>query len=115
VLRQELQPDVRVIVIEPGAVATELPEHITHAETRPQIEQFYQELAIPAEEIAEIISPSASADRGPCRSTRSWSGPPRKRSKPRSTAGVRGGGGVRPAANPRTARNRTTPNGAITR
>jgi len=45
-----------VIVIEPGAVATELPEHITHAETRPQIEQFYQELAIPAEEIAEIIS-----------------------------------------------------------
>ena len=30
-LRQELQPDVRVIVIEPGAVATELTDHITHA------------------------------------------------------------------------------------
>ena len=30
-LRQELQPDIRVIVIEPGAVATELTDHITHA------------------------------------------------------------------------------------
>jgi len=29
-LRQQLQPDVRVIVIEPGAVDTELPTHITH-------------------------------------------------------------------------------------
>jgi NADP-dependent 3-hydroxy acid dehydrogenase YdfG len=28
-LRQELQPDVRVMVIEPGAVATELTDHIT--------------------------------------------------------------------------------------
>ena len=33
-LRQELQPDVRVIVIEPGAVATELTDHITHGETK---------------------------------------------------------------------------------
>jgi len=32
-LRQQLQPDVRVIVIEPGAVATELTDHITHPET----------------------------------------------------------------------------------
>ena len=33
-LRQELLPDVRVTVIEPGAVATELPGHITHEETK---------------------------------------------------------------------------------
>jgi short-subunit dehydrogenase len=33
-LRQELQPDVRVIVVEPGAVATELPEHIAHGQTK---------------------------------------------------------------------------------
>jgi NADP-dependent 3-hydroxy acid dehydrogenase YdfG len=33
-LRQELQPDVRVIVIEPGAVATELTDHIAHAATK---------------------------------------------------------------------------------
>ena len=30
-LRQELQPDIRVTVIEPGAVATELADHITDA------------------------------------------------------------------------------------
>jgi NADP-dependent 3-hydroxy acid dehydrogenase YdfG len=33
-LRVELQPDVRVIVIEPGATATELPDHITHADSK---------------------------------------------------------------------------------
>ncbi|MFL5864944.1 MAG: SDR family oxidoreductase [Solirubrobacteraceae bacterium] len=55
-LRQELQPDIRVIVIEPGAVATELPEHITHAETKQDIEQFYEQLAITAEDIAQIIA-----------------------------------------------------------
>ena len=33
-LRVELQPDVRVIVIEPGATATELPDHITHAASK---------------------------------------------------------------------------------
>ena len=33
-LRLELQPDIRVIVIEPGAVATELTSHITHADSK---------------------------------------------------------------------------------
>ena len=33
-LRQELQPDIRVTLIEPGAVATELTDHITHAEAK---------------------------------------------------------------------------------
>jgi len=33
-LRQELLPDVRVTLIEPGVVATELPNHITHDQTR---------------------------------------------------------------------------------
>ncbi len=55
-LRQELQPDVRVMVIEPGAVATELTDHITHAETKRTTEQFVKELAIPAEAIAEVIA-----------------------------------------------------------
>jgi NADP-dependent 3-hydroxy acid dehydrogenase YdfG len=54
-LRQQLQPDVRVIVIEPGAVATELPEHITHGETRAAVEQMYRQTSIAAEDIAEII------------------------------------------------------------
>ena len=55
-LRQELQPDVRVMVIEPGAVATELAEHITHAETKRATEEFVKETAIQPEDIAEVIA-----------------------------------------------------------
>ncbi len=62
-LRQQLQPDVRVIVIEPGAVATELPEHITHDETRSAVEQMYESTSISAEDIAEIIAFAVSRPR----------------------------------------------------
>lgn len=55
-LRQELQPDVRVIVIEPGAVSTELTDHITHAETKSGAEQMYADNAISAQDVAEIIA-----------------------------------------------------------
>jgi NADP-dependent 3-hydroxy acid dehydrogenase YdfG len=55
-LRQELQPEVRVIVIEPGAVSTELVDHITHGETKQAIEQFYEGTSIAAEDIAQIIA-----------------------------------------------------------
>jgi NADP-dependent 3-hydroxy acid dehydrogenase YdfG len=55
-LRQELQPDVRVTVIEPGAVATELTDHITDASTKQVVKQFVQDLAITAQDIAEIIA-----------------------------------------------------------
>jgi NADP-dependent 3-hydroxy acid dehydrogenase YdfG len=55
-LRQELQPDIRVMVIEPGAVATELTDHITHAETKQSAEQMYEELAITAEDVAGVIA-----------------------------------------------------------
>jgi NADP-dependent 3-hydroxy acid dehydrogenase YdfG len=55
-LRQELQPDVRVIVVEPGAVATELPDHITHGETKQAVKQGYAQLSITAQDIAEIIA-----------------------------------------------------------
>jgi NADP-dependent 3-hydroxy acid dehydrogenase YdfG len=54
-LRQSLQPDIRVTVIEPGAVATELTSHITHDETREATEAFVKELAIRPEDIAEVI------------------------------------------------------------
>jgi NADP-dependent 3-hydroxy acid dehydrogenase YdfG len=63
-LRQQLQPDVRVIVIEPGAVATELPEHITDEETKTAVEQMYEATAIRAEDIAEIIAFAVSRRRG---------------------------------------------------
>ena len=62
-LRQELQPDVRVMVIEPGAVATELAEHITHAETRRATEEFVKETAIQPEDIAEVIAFAISRPR----------------------------------------------------
>ena len=55
-LRQELQPNVRVTVIEPGAVATELTDHITHPAAKQGAEQFYEQVAITAQDIAEVIA-----------------------------------------------------------
>jgi NADP-dependent 3-hydroxy acid dehydrogenase YdfG len=55
-LRQELQPDVRVMIIEPGAVATELTDHITHPDAKQAAEQLYEEVAITAEDVAEVIA-----------------------------------------------------------
>ena len=55
-LRQELQPDIRVMIIEPGAVATELTDHITDADAKQAAEQLYNEVAITAEDIAEVIA-----------------------------------------------------------
>ena len=55
-LRQELQPDIRVMVIEPGAVATELTDHITDARLKQGTEEFYERVAITAQDIAEIIA-----------------------------------------------------------
>jgi NADP-dependent 3-hydroxy acid dehydrogenase YdfG len=62
-LRQQLQPGVRVIVIEPGAVATELTDHITHGDTKSAVEQMYEATAITAEDIAEIIAFAVSRPR----------------------------------------------------
>ena len=62
-LRQQLQPDVRVIVIEPGAVATELTDHITHRETKVAAEQMYAATSISAEDIAQIIAFAVSRPR----------------------------------------------------
>jgi len=55
-LRQELQPDIRVTVVEPGAVGTELTDHITHEATKEATEQFVKDLAIRPEDIAEVIA-----------------------------------------------------------
>jgi NADP-dependent 3-hydroxy acid dehydrogenase YdfG len=62
-LRQQLLPDVRVIVIEPGAVATELTDHITHAETKAAAERMYEATAIAPQDIAEIIAFAVSRPR----------------------------------------------------
>src|SRR5215213_4544281 len=55
-LRQELQPDIRVIVVEPAAVATELAGHITHEETRKGTEDFVASTAIRPGDIADVIA-----------------------------------------------------------
>ena len=54
---------MRVIVIEPGAVATELVDHITHDETKQGIEDFYAATAITADDIAQIIAFAVSRPR----------------------------------------------------
>ena len=55
-LRQELQPGIRVTLIEPGVVATELPGHITHAATKNGVQQLYDKAEVTAGDIAEVIA-----------------------------------------------------------
>jgi NADP-dependent 3-hydroxy acid dehydrogenase YdfG len=54
-LRVELQPHVRVMVIEPGAIATELSDHITHADSKKAAKE-YLDVALPPEDIADVIA-----------------------------------------------------------
>jgi NADP-dependent 3-hydroxy acid dehydrogenase YdfG len=54
---------VRVIVIEPGAVATELTDHITHRQTKAAAEQMYEATAITAQDIAEVVAFAVSRKR----------------------------------------------------
>lgn len=62
-LRQEVLPDVRVTLIEPGVVATELPSHITHDETRTGVQRMYDEAEVTASDIAEVIAFALSRPR----------------------------------------------------
>lgn len=55
-LRQQLKPAVRVTVVEPGAVATELPQHTTHEGMRQGIQQLYSTVEVTGDDIAEVIT-----------------------------------------------------------
>jgi NADP-dependent 3-hydroxy acid dehydrogenase YdfG len=55
-LRQELLPAVRVTLVEPGAVATELTDHITDEQTKAVTQAFVKDLAIRPEDIADVIA-----------------------------------------------------------
>ncbi|MFJ1460939.1 SDR family oxidoreductase [Nocardia sp. N2S4-5] len=55
-LRQELLPAIRVTLIEPGVVDTELPTHITHEETREAVQKGYDAATVTPEDIAEVIA-----------------------------------------------------------
>jgi NADP-dependent 3-hydroxy acid dehydrogenase YdfG len=62
-LRQELLPNIRVTLIEPGVVATELPNHITHEATREGVQQLYGQAEVTVEDIADIIAFTPSRPR----------------------------------------------------
>lgn len=55
-LRKELLGKVRVIVIEPGAVNTELTDHITHEKAKQGANELYEAVAISAEDVSEVIA-----------------------------------------------------------
>lgn len=55
-LRQEVLPDVRVTLIEPGVVATELPTHITHEGINAAVNELYAEAEVTADDVAEVIT-----------------------------------------------------------
>ena len=56
-LRQEVyQNHIRVTVIEPGAVATELTEHITDSKAKKEIQEFVKAMTpLESEDIAEAV------------------------------------------------------------
>ena len=56
-LRTEVKPyNIRTTVISPGAVATELPNHVTDQESAAGIQKFYKSFAIPADSFARAVA-----------------------------------------------------------
>jgi NADP-dependent 3-hydroxy acid dehydrogenase YdfG len=56
-LRTEVKPyNLRTTIISPGAVATELPSHITDAESAEAIQGYYESVAIPADSFARAVA-----------------------------------------------------------
>ncbi|WP_445664648.1 SDR family oxidoreductase [Fodinibius sp. AD559] len=56
-LRQEVKPyNLRTTIISPGAVDTELPSSVGDPDVAPQIEDFYDEYAIPADSFARTVA-----------------------------------------------------------
>ena len=56
-LRQEVKPyNIRTTVISPGAVATELLDHISEADIAKNVREHVNEIAIPAESFARMVA-----------------------------------------------------------
>jgi NADP-dependent 3-hydroxy acid dehydrogenase YdfG len=52
-----------VTIIEPGAIATELANHITHADSKRAAQEATAEIGIPAQDIADVIAFAISRPR----------------------------------------------------
>jgi NADP-dependent 3-hydroxy acid dehydrogenase YdfG len=56
-LRQEVKPyNIRTTIISPGAVATELLEHISETSIQAQTKDFVSKIAVPAETFARMVA-----------------------------------------------------------
>ena len=56
-LRQEVKPyNIRTTVVSPGAVATELLEHISDETIQAQTKEFVSQIALPAETFARMVA-----------------------------------------------------------
>jgi NADP-dependent 3-hydroxy acid dehydrogenase YdfG len=56
-LRQEVKPyNIRTTVISPGAIATELPNSINEQDIAQNIQQYYEQNAIPADSFARTVA-----------------------------------------------------------
>lgn len=56
-LRQEVKPwNIRTTIISPGAVATALPQSATEPDVAANLQQFYEEYAIPADSFARCVA-----------------------------------------------------------
>jgi NADP-dependent 3-hydroxy acid dehydrogenase YdfG len=56
-LRQEVKPyNIRTTIISPGAVATELLEHISEKTIQAQTKDFVSKIAVPAETFARMVA-----------------------------------------------------------
>src|SRR4051812_2538956 len=55
-LRQEVKPyNIRTTIISPGAVETELPDHITDPDAGVLIRKLYADVAVPADSFARAV------------------------------------------------------------
>ena len=68
-------PEVRVTLVEPGVVSTELPNHITHADTKHGVQQLYDKAEVTAEDVPRSLR-SSLAVRAAWPLTRSCCGQP---------------------------------------
>lgn len=56
-IRQEVKPyNIRTTVISPGAVATELLEHISDEQIQAQTKEFVEQIAVPADTFARMVA-----------------------------------------------------------